>query len=83
MAALHGTLALTQVDAVAVLIGQHLDLDVPRPLDQLFEINLIGAEGALRLALRAPSKAAFNLRGEVTARIPLPPPPAAAFSITG
>ena len=43
-----------KMDAVAVLVGEHLDLDVARPLDQLFEIDFAGTEGALRLAA-APS----------------------------
>src|SRR5581483_11372778 len=49
MAALHGAVALTQMDDIAVIVGQHLELDVPRPLQKLLHVHLIVAEGRARL----------------------------------
>ena len=46
MAALDGALALAEIDGVAVLVGEELDFDVAGALDELFEIDLAGAEGA-------------------------------------
>ena len=52
MAALHGAVALEQVDDGAVGIGQDLHLDMAGALDQLFQIDLVLAEGGLGLAAR-------------------------------
>ncbi len=52
MAPLDGTLALAKPDCIAVLIGQHLHLDVPRIDDSLFDIDFAVAERTLCLALR-------------------------------
>ncbi len=49
MAALHGAVALAQVDDVAVVVGQHLKLDVTRPLQKLLHVHLVVAEGRARL----------------------------------
>ena len=46
MPPLDGTLALAQVDQVAVMIAQDLDFDVPRLFHQLFDIDFAVAEGA-------------------------------------
>ena len=82
VAALDRTLALSQPDRVAVFVGQHLHLDVAGIDDRLFDVNFAVAERALRLALRAFQRGPSSGR-VCTRRIPLPPPPAAAFSITG
>ncbi len=47
MAALDGAFALAEGDAVAMLVGEDLDFDVAGALDELLEIDLAGAEGAL------------------------------------
>ena len=39
MPALEGAIAIPAVDDVAVRIGQDLDLDVPRPVDELLEVD--------------------------------------------
>ncbi len=39
MPALHGAVALPEMDDVAVLVGEDLHFDVPRPLDVLLEID--------------------------------------------
>ncbi len=52
MAALHGAVALEQMHDRAVAVGENLHLDVAGALDQLFEIDLVAAEGGLGLAPR-------------------------------
>ena len=52
VAALHGAVALAQVDDVAVAVRQHLELDVPRPLQELLHVDLVVAEGGARLGAR-------------------------------
>ena len=52
VAALDGALALAEGDDVAVLIGQHLELDVPRALDELLHVEVAVAEGVRGLGLR-------------------------------
>ena len=51
MAALHGAIALAQVQAHAVLVPEHLHLDVPRVFHELLEVELGGSEGGARLRL--------------------------------
>ena len=48
VAALQGALALAQVDQVAVVVAQDLKLDVPRPLQVLFDVHRRVAESVLR-----------------------------------
>ena len=52
VAALHGAIALEQVDDRAVGIGEDLHLDVAGALDQLLQIDVVLAEGGLGLAAR-------------------------------
>ena len=49
---LQAALALAEVDDVAVGVGQHLDLDVPRCGDEPFHQQRVVAEGTLGLAPR-------------------------------
>src|SRR5207245_8667791 len=51
MAALHRAIALEQVDRVLVLVGKHLDLDMARIGEKLFEVDGRVAERGLRLGL--------------------------------
>ena len=51
VAALHGAVALPEVDGVAVQVGQHLDLDVPGMLDVFLQVDFRVAEGGLGLGL--------------------------------
>src|SRR4029077_18744917 len=53
MATLGRAVALAEVDAVALPIEEHLDLDVARTLDEALEDQARVAEGALGLASRA------------------------------
>src|SRR5438046_4010062 len=48
MAALQRTLALPEVNQVAMLVAEQLDFDVPRILEHLFDVYLAASEGALR-----------------------------------
>ena len=83
IAALDRTLALAEVDHVAVPVPQHLDFDVTRVLDEFLDEDAVVAErrGGLRAGA---GKTLLDLgprRGAT--RMPLPPPPAEALSITG
>ena len=49
MAALDRALALAERDERPLPVRQHLDLDVPRPLDVAFEEDAVVAERRLRL----------------------------------
>ena len=51
VAALHGTLPLTEREHVAVLVRQHLNLDVPRPLDVLLDVHRVVTKSVLGLTL--------------------------------
>ena len=53
VAALHRAVALEQVRGVAVLVAEHLELDVARPLDQALQVDLGVAEAAARHRARA------------------------------
>ena len=52
VAALHGAVAFAQPHGVLVLVGQHLDLDVARVLQELFHVDRRVAEGGTRLGAR-------------------------------
>ena len=52
VAALHGAVALAQVDHGAVQVAKHLDLDVTRPGEILLDVDIAVAEGGERLVLR-------------------------------
>jgi hypothetical protein len=51
VAPLHGAVALAQVDGVAVLVGQHLDLDVARVLEVFLHVHRRVVEGRGRFGL--------------------------------
>jgi hypothetical protein len=51
MAALHRAVALAQTDHVAVMVAEHLKLDVPRILEELLHIDRVVAEGGQRFGL--------------------------------
>src|SRR6185437_7274676 len=46
-AALNGALALAQMNQVSVFVPQHLNFNMARALNELFEIYLARSEGAL------------------------------------
>ena len=51
MAPLHRAVALKKIDAIAMRIGEHLDLDMARTLHILFDQHRIIAKAVLRFAL--------------------------------
>jgi hypothetical protein len=51
VAALHGAVALAQVDDVAEIVREHLELDVARPFQEPLHVDLIISEGGARLGL--------------------------------
>ena len=58
-------LALAEVDHRAVMIAEHLELDVARVLDVLLDVDVADAERRFRLALRGLQRLAqlAQLRG--------------------
>ena len=82
-AAAPSTRARTGATSRPVRVAEDLDLDVPRPLDHLLEVDGRVAERAERLGLRALERRTRARPRSATIRMPLPPPPADAFSITG
>jgi hypothetical protein len=78
--ALHGAVSIEEVHEPAVAIAEHLHFDVSGVGDLFLDVDRAVAERALRCARSkfSPSAAASS-----TLRMPRPPPPAAAFSITG
>ena len=52
VAALHRAVALAQIDRVAVLVGQHLELDMARVFQEFFHVHHGVIERGLRLGLR-------------------------------
>ena len=82
IAALHRAIALAERDRIATAVAEDLHFDVPRVLDELLEIHarmreVRGAEPHDGIERR------FELRGVATQDMPIPPPPAVLFSITG
>ena len=63
-------------------VADDLDLDVAGPLDELLGVDGPVSEGGQGLG-RDPRKAAASSASASTRRIPLPPPPADAFSRIG
>src|SRR5674476_1651275 len=50
MPALHGAVALAEMDHVAELVADDLELDVPRTREVLLDVNVAIAEGGERFA---------------------------------
>jgi hypothetical protein len=63
-------------------VAQDLDLDMARAAHQLFQIDLVVAEGrqglALAMSMAGPRSASVSMT-----RMPRPPPPQLALSISG
>ena len=82
MPALDGTLALAQINRVAVLVRQHLHFDVARIDDRFLDVDFAVAKRPLGFALRR-FQSGFQLLWRMHQAHAFPPPPAAAFSMTG
>src|SRR3954465_9519990 len=48
MSPLHGAVPLPKVNQISVTIAEQLDLDVPRPRDELLHEDFVAAKSALR-----------------------------------
>ena len=83
MPALHGAIALVQMDDVAVLVAENLHFDVFGARNVFFQEDRRIAEGAFRL--RSALHPADRARSAAlcTTRMPRPPPPKAALMISG
>ena len=80
---LDAAFALAEDLDVAVLVRQHLELDVPRRADELLQVDVRRAERRARFGLRLREQTGQLLGVRCTIRMPRPPPPADAFRITG
>ena len=83
VAALHRAVALAQMDDVAVVVGEHLELDVARPLEEFLHVDLVVAEGRARFGLRDGDRVQQRTPRLCTTRMPRPPPPPDALMMTG
>ncbi len=84
MPPLHRAVALAEMHDVAVLVGEHLHLDVARARSAPAPAASGHRRTHARASERAPSNAAAKLaRLRARSRMPRPPPPAAALIITG
>ncbi len=80
---LHRAVAFPQVHDVARAVRDDLDLHVARVLQVLLQVDGAVGEGLFRL-VRGDGQDVGQLAAlSRTMRMPLPPPPAAAFTITG
>ena len=82
MPSLDRAVALEEVDERAVLVTENLNLHVPGSLDGPLDVDRRVSEGGAGAPLGA-AKAASMRSGPRTSAMPIPPPPAAAFSMTG
>ena len=82
VAALDRAFALAEVDDRASVIGEHLDFDMARVLDEALDEDPPVAEGRRRL-VDGGRHASLSAASSQTSRMPLPPPPAEALIMTG
>ena len=64
-------------------VGQDLDLDVPRAVDEPLDEQRVVAEGGRRLPPGAGQRLGAGPPARATSRMPLPPPPAEGLISTG
>ena len=83
MPALRRAFALEQVHRVAVRVGEHLDLHMPRALDQALDIQGAVAERRARFTPRGGQRRRRRSPASRTAFMPMPPPPAAGLISDG
>ena len=84
VAALHGAIALVQMQHVAMAVAQHLHLDVLGARNVFFQETPPDCRTRGRLRLRASSsKIGRDRRPWCTTRMPRPPPPNAALMMSG
>ena len=83
MATLRRAVAVVQVHRVAVLVAEHLDLDVPRVLQELLDVDGAVAERGRGLLAGGGRGWPTQVISLWAIRMPRPPPPAAALTMTG
>ena len=83
MAPLQRALALEHVNDVAVMVGDDLELDVARALDQALEVERRVAERGRAPRVWPARPRAGSASAAVTTFMPMPPPPADGFRRTG
>ena len=71
MAALQRALALEEVHDVAVVVAEHLQLDVARPFDELLDVERAVAERRRRLAPRRRNQLRRVVRGSARRACPV------------
>jgi hypothetical protein len=81
--ALHGAVALAQIEGVALTVSQHLDLDVARVLQVLLHVDHVVVEELARFGFGQGDGGWISAASVRTTRMPRPPPPPAALMITG
>jgi hypothetical protein len=82
VAALDRAVALVEVQAVAVLVGEHLDLHVAR-FEHVFSTSMRASPNDDCASRWAEARASASWLSSSTTFMPLPPPPALALSSTG
>ena len=83
MAALHGAFALAKRHHAAVRVGENLNFDMARLFQIFFQVDARRRRRRSVLRKRRRERPAENSESRCTKRMPLPPPPATAFSNTG
>ena len=83
MAPLDRALAVVEMDHAAITVGQDLDLDVARLVDEFFNVEASIAEGRRRLPSQPRDRPTTPRAASAPDRSPLPPPPATAFNMQG
>ena len=83
MPALDRALALDERHDRAVLVAEQLDLDVARRRDAALEVDGGIAERGAGFGARGPHRVEERVGGRRPSRMPLPPPPATALTISG
>ncbi len=83
VAPLYGAVPFEQMHYGAMMVAQQLDLHMAGAAHQLFQIDFPVAEGGFRLAATRDLTSPIRSASVSMARMPRPPPPQLAFSISG
>ena len=83
MPALQAAVALAEMHHVAVAVGQHLQLDMARPVEIFLDVDGVVAERGARLGAGDAERLLELVRRPRATFMPRPPPPAAALISTG
>ena len=83
MPALERAFALSEMNDVSVSVGRDLHFDVSRGGDESLDVKVAVGEARQRFSVRGRVTLERFLSSDSATRIPRPPPPAAALSMTG